>query len=252
MTDQIWWYLARSSGIVAFALLTASVVLGLLLASGIRPPHVPASRVAELHRGLATTTLIFASLHLAGLVLDDYVEFGLTDLLVPFASGWKPGAVAWGVVGMYLLVAIHLSTKLRSRISTQLWRAVHLSSFTLFWFAAVHGLTAGTDADTGAFRLLSIGAMLTVAVLMAVRLRRLGPAGARPASRSPRAPSARGAGRSPDTPLVSVARGRRELTGVPGGVLRGRSPDRQGASSGSGRACTGPRPGRRGSRPAPG
>ena len=31
--DQLWWYTARSAGIVAWALLTASVLLGLALST---------------------------------------------------------------------------------------------------------------------------------------------------------------------------------------------------------------------------
>ena len=35
---------------------------------------------------------IFVVLHVAALVADSYVDFGLADVLVPLASSWKPGA----------------------------------------------------------------------------------------------------------------------------------------------------------------
>ena len=50
------------------------------------------------------SSLLLAALALAGLVLDETVHFGVSELLVPFASTYEPGAVAWGVVALYLLV----------------------------------------------------------------------------------------------------------------------------------------------------
>jgi len=34
------------------------------------------------------------------------VHFGPAQLLIPLASAWRPGAVAWGIVAFYLLVAV--------------------------------------------------------------------------------------------------------------------------------------------------
>ena len=39
MNEKVWWYLARSSGIVAMTLLVASVVWGVLLATRALRPH---------------------------------------------------------------------------------------------------------------------------------------------------------------------------------------------------------------------
>ena len=44
-------------------------------------------------------------LHLLGLYLDGYIEFGFTELLVPFASDYRPLAVAIGVLSFYVMVA---------------------------------------------------------------------------------------------------------------------------------------------------
>ena len=48
----------------------------------------------DLHRHLGGLTVLFTGLHMAALVADSYAQFGLADLLVPFASEWRPGAVA--------------------------------------------------------------------------------------------------------------------------------------------------------------
>ena len=47
-------------------------------------------------------------------------------------SRYRPGAVAWGVVGFYLLVAIEITSFARHRLPRRLWRATHYLSFPLF------------------------------------------------------------------------------------------------------------------------
>ena len=57
---------------------------------------------------LGGLAVMFTAIHLAALVADSYVHFGLADLTVPFASSWQPGAVALGVVAMWLLLAVEV------------------------------------------------------------------------------------------------------------------------------------------------
>ena len=61
--------------------------------------------VLDLHRFLGVLAVVFAGVHLLGLVADSYVHFGPAELFVPLASSWRPGPVAWGVVALYLLLA---------------------------------------------------------------------------------------------------------------------------------------------------
>jgi DMSO/TMAO reductase YedYZ heme-binding membrane subunit len=84
-------------------------------------------------------------------------------VLVPFTGSWHSLAVAWGIVGMYLLVAIEITSLLRRRMSKRTWHAVHLLGYLLFALTTVHLLTAGTDATavcaTTAAVLLGLGAV---------------------------------------------------------------------------------------------
>ena len=187
MTEQVWWFVARSSGIVALALLLAAVTFGLLMSTRLGARFAAAPWLLAVHRSLGGLAVAFTGAHLAGLVLDNYVQFGLVDLLVPGASPWKPLAVGWGVVAMYLLVAVQVTSLAMRRLPATLWRVVHLSSFVLFWVAALHGLTAGTDATAAWFRWPLVGAMVLVTGLTMARLGKLV---GRPASRE-RAPAAR-------------------------------------------------------------
>jgi len=113
--------------------------------------------------------VVFVGLHLVTIVADSYVHFDLVDLLVPFASEWRPADVAWGVVGLYLLVAVQVTSLLRRRLPLRLWRAVHRLSFPLFGVVTVHGLLAGTDNARAWAQWSVIGASMAVAFLAVAR-----------------------------------------------------------------------------------
>jgi DMSO/TMAO reductase YedYZ heme-binding membrane subunit len=112
----------------------------------------------DLHRFLGGLTVLFVGGHVAALVADSYVEFGPRDILVPMASAWRPLPVALGVVAMYLLVAVEVTSLLRRRLPARVWRAVHLSSYGVYLAASIHFLTAGTDAVTAPAR---VGVVVT-------------------------------------------------------------------------------------------
>ncbi len=78
----------------------------------------------DLHRFLGGLALIFTAVHVGAVLLDTYVHFSLVNVLVPFTGTWHPVAVAWGIVAMYLLLAVEMTSLLRKHISKRLWRGV--------------------------------------------------------------------------------------------------------------------------------
>jgi DMSO/TMAO reductase YedYZ heme-binding membrane subunit len=148
---------------VGWALLAASVLWGLSLSTRVLNGRPRPAWQLDLHRYLGGLASIFVAVHVAGIVADTYVHFGPASVLVPFASGWNRVAIAWGVVGMYLLAAIELTSLMRTKLPKKVWRAVHFASFPLFFLSTIHAVTAGTDAKTWAFELLAV---VTVAVVI--------------------------------------------------------------------------------------
>ncbi len=158
-----WWFLARSTGLVAGVLLVMAFVWGILLSTQLVKPVKRAAWLLDLHRWLGELTVLFVVLHLVGLVADSYVEFDLASIFVPFASEWRPVAVTWGVAGLYLLAAVQITSwqRIRSRLSRPVWLAIHLLSFPLLWVVAMHSGAAGTDVGN---RLYLISALVLVAL----------------------------------------------------------------------------------------
>ncbi len=169
MNTQVLWYSARAAGIVAWALATASVVWGLALSTRAMGSKPRPAWLFDLHRFLGGTALAFTAIHVASLLLDSYVHFSLVNIVVPFTGTWRPAAVAWGVVALYALLAVELTSLARSRIPKVLWRRVHFASFALFAAGTIHALSAGTDAHSTAFTFAALGACGLVGALTAIR-----------------------------------------------------------------------------------
>src|SRR5271169_6090640 len=122
MTNSLWWYVARAGGLVSWGLLAAAVLWGLALRSRILGSRPRPAWLLDLHRYLAGVAVVFVGVHVGAILLDGYVPFDVVQVLIPFTSTWHPGAVAWGIVALYLLLAVELTSLLRSHLSRWLWR----------------------------------------------------------------------------------------------------------------------------------
>jgi methionine sulfoxide reductase heme-binding subunit len=165
-----WWYLARAGGLVAWALLSISVLWGLLLSTRVFDRSISPKWITDLHRFLGGTAVLFTVMHVGTLVADSYVHFGAKEVLVPLASSWRPIAVAWGVIAFWIVAAVEATSLLMKHLPRRVWHAVHLSSFVLFFSATAHAITAGTDTRSPAFVISCTAVISTVLLLTLVRV----------------------------------------------------------------------------------
>lgn len=169
MDTTLLWYTARASGLVAWALVSASVLWGLALSTRALGKRPRPAWLLDLHRYLGGLAVVFTGVHIAAIVSDSYVHFGVIEVLVPFASTWKPSAVALGIVSLYLLLAIELTSLLRKHLPRKAWRRVHFASFPLFVFTTLHLLTAGTDLGNRTLQAAVLTVIAAVGGLSALR-----------------------------------------------------------------------------------
>jgi predicted ferric reductase len=180
MNQQLWWYVARATGLVAWALCTLAVLWGLALSARLLGRRPAPAWLLDLHRFLGALATVFTAVHIAGLVADSYVDFGIADVLVPLASSWKPAPVACGVAAFYLLLAVELTSLARRRLRARIWRLVHMTSLPLWAISTVHLVTAGTDSNNPVVQWTVLSS--TAAVLFTALVRVLSPrTAARPA-----------------------------------------------------------------------
>jgi predicted ferric reductase len=169
IAPEIWWYLARATGLVAWALAVGSLLVGLALATRAMGSNPKGPWLLDLHRWLGGLAVAFTGAHIGALVADSYVTFDVVDALVPFASEWRAGAVAWGVLAFWLMAAIEASSLMMRRIPKRIWRSIHLSSYGLAVTATVHGVTAGTDVGHPAVAWIVLGSIATATFFVAYR-----------------------------------------------------------------------------------
>jgi methionine sulfoxide reductase heme-binding subunit len=157
MNPQTWWFVSRASGMVAWFVLGATCLWGILLITRMLKPADRPAWLLDLHRWLGALAVVTTLMHMAALVADNYVHFGWKELLVPNGSPWKTGAVTWGVFGFYVLVVIEVSSLLMKKIPRRLWHGIHLMSYVLFVLVTVHGIKAGSDAANIMFIIVASG-----------------------------------------------------------------------------------------------
>lgn len=172
----IWWFVSRASGIVAWSLLVVSVIIGVLLATRVLKPNDSPGWLYHFHNWLSGLTFVFAITHVTALMLDSFVTFTILDIAVPFRSDYVKNPelgrfpIAFGVLSLYILFAVQLTSLFRQRMTTKAWKAIHYSSYLLVLLVSAHAGWTGTDVTSLIYRTTGIVLILLTVVAIIVRL----------------------------------------------------------------------------------
>ena len=168
--SKLLWYLTRGSGLVCLVLLTASVVLGILTTIRASGPRWPRFLVAALHRNVSLFVMVVLVFHIAVAILDSYAPLGWLDAVLPLNSSYRPVWLGLGALSLDLLLAVIVTSLLRTRLGHRRWRAVHWASYASWLSAVVHGLGTGSDTKTPWVLVLTIACVVSVVAALAIRL----------------------------------------------------------------------------------
>src|SRR5579863_9492773 len=159
------WFATRATGLIALVLLTGTVVLGMVTSVRFASPAWPRFITVSLHRNLSLLTITFTGLHVLTTITDPFASISAVSAVVPFTSDYRRIWLGLGAVAFDLLLAVLVTSLLRTRIGPRAWRAVHWASYACWPVALVHGLGTGTD---GAARwVLAVTAACALAVVSA-------------------------------------------------------------------------------------
>jgi len=164
------WDIARVGGLMAYILITASVLIGIVLSLKWRSPLWPRLVTNELHRFVTLVGLVFIAVHTIAVALDPFIAFTPAEVLVPLLSHYRPVWVALGIVAAYVALAVYLSERVRGRIGYAWWRRFHTLAFVVFVLATIHGLGTGSDSRTAWAIAMYLGCAGSVVILLALRL----------------------------------------------------------------------------------
>ena len=203
LDPKTWWYVTRATGFVAWALLAIAVLWGLFITNRTLTKSAAPAWVLDLHRHLGGLAVVFVAVHVGALPLDGYTHWGWGDLFVPMATKWHPVAIAFGIVAMYLLAAVEITSLLGRRFPKKWWRRVHMLSFPLYVIASIHLFAAGTDSPNAVARWMVVTTSTLIVFLAGVRA--LAAAKPREKGANPRTAAARAAVATPPPAAAAVA-----------------------------------------------
>lgn len=144
---HIWWYVSRASGLMGYLLFWLSTLWGFAISSKIFDSFLERTFTYDFHEHLSLLSLGFVGLHAIVLLWEKVEPLSLFEVLVPFASAYRPFWVGIGIIGFYLAILVTITFYLRSRISMQTFRAIHSLSIASYLGALFHSLYAGTDSS---------------------------------------------------------------------------------------------------------
>jgi len=167
---HIWWYVTRSSAIIAWALMSLSVVWGVLLSTRIFRKVDSPGHLQDLHRYFGGLALLSVAVHMVSLMLDGWLHFTPGQLLIPGHSFYRTIPVALGIIAFYLLVVVYGSSLLRDRLPPKFWKGLHYVNYPAVLLISFHAGLSGTDSGQWWYLAVSVFIISLTAIAIVVRI----------------------------------------------------------------------------------
>jgi DMSO/TMAO reductase YedYZ heme-binding membrane subunit len=112
--------------------------------------------------------MVIGLLHGAITVIDPYMPFSWSEILIPFTAQNSPFLNGLGTLSAYGLLLLVFTSDFRRKISTKVWHTLHILSYPTFFMTFFHGFFLGTDTKIPEIRmiyLVSLGAVLFLGLI---------------------------------------------------------------------------------------
>lgn len=174
------WYVTRASGLVAAGSLVILMLSGIGLVGGYTFKFLEPITAWASHRALGITFGISVLAHVFVLLFDHFAPFNIWHLLIPWLSDFKPVTLfgihfgslylALGILSLYGVVAIVLTSLVWIEKKPYVWKLTHLISYLVMFFVYIHALYLGTDLASGILRWIWIILGIFVGLMVLHRL----------------------------------------------------------------------------------
>jgi predicted ferric reductase len=140
--------LSSDAGLVAMVLLTVNILLGLLLSARYNTvrswPHrrLP---IFDIHNWTAYVALGLIVLHPLLLLLSGTAHFRVVDVLLPIHSPHQTLFNNFGALAFYCVLFVVVTSYLRSRLGSRLWKKLHYVSYAAAALLFTHGVMIDPD-----------------------------------------------------------------------------------------------------------
>ena len=142
--------ISSTLGICALLVLSFNFLLGTMLSTAYKrsiywkklPLTIRKIDVNKVHNWTAYLALACILLHPALLLLDKENNFKLADLLVPFRAPKQPAMVAMGVIALYLIFLVIITTQksIKKLMGFRFWKNIHLISYCTAFLKCLLGI----------------------------------------------------------------------------------------------------------------
>jgi sulfoxide reductase heme-binding subunit YedZ len=167
--SHAFWLASRASGVVAVAMLTFTVIVGLTL-GGRLPFGVKARDLTRVHEFCSLAAIVAIVAHGALLLGDPWLAPTVTQLVVPFQLDYRSFYTGIGITAGWIAVLLGLSYYVRDQIGLQRWKTMHRFTIVAYALSVGHVLGAGTDAGEAWLEWPLLGSAGIVAVLFVMRM----------------------------------------------------------------------------------
>jgi len=140
--------LSSDAGLVALVLLTINILVGLLLSARYNPvrswPHrrLP---IFDIHNWTAYLALALIVLHPIILTFSPTAHFRLPDIVWPIHSPHQTNFNILGALAFYCVLFVVVTSYIRSRLGSRLWKKLHYVSYAAAALFFVHGVMIDPD-----------------------------------------------------------------------------------------------------------
>jgi len=159
------WYITRAAGWVAYFLLWFSMVWGLVIPTKLFEKFLSPTFAVDFHEYLSLLAIGFVVLHVSVLLVDQYLPFTVSQLLVPFMSTYRPLWVGLGVIGAYLAGLVTITFYMRKKIGQKRFKSIHTLSMFGYLGVILHAFFSGTDSSLPIAQLIYLSTFLIVVFL---------------------------------------------------------------------------------------
>ena len=169
-TDQFLWVLARVAALSSYASLALAVLTGVALRTAVLDWLGPNRALRSLHEYTTVLWIPLAVVHVGALVLDATARVSVVDVFVPFLAPYGTLAIGLGTVSLDVLLVVAVTSLVKRRIRTDVWRWIHRAAYAAFAMVFLHALLGGTDFGDPLVSAITWGAGASLAMLAAVRV----------------------------------------------------------------------------------
>jgi methionine sulfoxide reductase heme-binding subunit len=148
--DVTWLDLSSTLGLIATAVLTFNLLLGILLSTAYRrsplwkklPPWCKKVSLDDWHNWTAYVALAIALAHPLLLLPVAAEHYHLTDILFPVHAPHQPFWTCVGALAWYALITVVITTqkRVKNRLGFRAWKNIHLISYGTALLFVVHGI----------------------------------------------------------------------------------------------------------------